>query len=65
MSDRPGGDNEVMVEMNTTPLIDVMLVLLVDASSLRFPFRPTAVKLKHAQSERQAADRAAGRSYAG
>ncbi|HKD22758.1 MAG TPA: biopolymer transporter ExbD, partial [Rhizomicrobium sp.] len=23
------GENEVMVEMNTTPLIDVMLVLLV------------------------------------
>src|SRR3989440_11935186 len=25
----PGGDQDVMVEMNTTPLIDVMLVLLV------------------------------------
>ena len=25
----PSGDQEVMVEMNTTPLIDVMLVLLV------------------------------------
>ncbi len=26
---KPGADPEVMVEMNTTPLIDVMLVLLV------------------------------------
>ena len=29
MSFSKGGDTEVMVEMNTTPLIDVMLVLLV------------------------------------
>jgi biopolymer transport protein ExbD len=28
-SDSPHGDPEVMLEMNTTPLIDVMLVLLV------------------------------------
>src|SRR5499427_6823244 len=26
---QPGGEQDVMVEMNTTPLIDVMLVLLV------------------------------------
>jgi biopolymer transport protein ExbD len=29
MSTPGGGDDEVMVEMNTTPLIDVMLVLLI------------------------------------
>ncbi|HZB91046.1 MAG TPA: biopolymer transporter ExbD [Stellaceae bacterium] len=26
---RPGGEDEVMIDINTTPLIDVMLVLLV------------------------------------
>ncbi|HXE56247.1 MAG TPA: biopolymer transporter ExbD, partial [Tepidisphaeraceae bacterium] len=40
----PGGDNEVMVEMNTTPLIDVMLVLLV-MLIVTIPIQTHAVKL--------------------
>ena len=39
-----GGDNEVMVEMNTTPLIDVMLVLLV-MLIITIPIQTHAVKL--------------------
>ncbi len=39
-----GGDNEVMVEMNTTPLIDVMLVLLV-MLIITLPIQTHAVKL--------------------
>ena len=40
----PSGDNEVMVEMNTTPLIDVMLVLLV-MLIVTIPIQTHAVKL--------------------
>lgn len=40
----PGGDDEVMVEMNTTPLIDVMLVLLV-MLIVTIPIQTHAVKL--------------------
>ena len=39
-----GGDDEVMVEMNTTPLIDVMLVLLV-MLIITIPVQTHAVKL--------------------
>ena len=38
------GDGEVMVEMNTTPLIDVMLVLLV-MLIITIPIQTNAVKL--------------------
>jgi biopolymer transport protein ExbD len=38
------GDDEVMVEMNTTPLIDVMLVLLV-MLIITIPIQTNAVKL--------------------
>jgi biopolymer transport protein ExbD len=41
---QPGGDQEVMVEMNTTPLIDVMLVLLV-MLIITIPVQTHAVKL--------------------
>ncbi len=40
----PDGDDEVMVEMNTTPLIDVMLVLLV-MLIMTLPIQTHAVKL--------------------
>ncbi|HEX3429994.1 MAG TPA: biopolymer transporter ExbD [Rhizomicrobium sp.] len=40
----PGGDQEVMVEVNTTPLIDVMLVLLV-MLIITIPIQTHAVKL--------------------
>src|SRR5215475_5044896 len=40
----PTGDQEVMVEMNTTPLIDVMLVLLV-MLIVTLPIQTHAVKL--------------------
>ena len=39
-----GGDGEVMVEMNTTPLIDVMLVLLT-LLIITLPIQTHAVKL--------------------
>ena len=39
-----GGEGEVMVEMNTTPLIDVMLVLLV-MLIITLPVQTNAVKL--------------------
>ncbi len=38
------GDNEPMVEMNTTPLIDVMLVLLI-MLIITIPIQTHAVKL--------------------
>ena len=38
------GENEVMVEMNTTPLIDVMLVLLI-MFIMSLPIQSHAVKL--------------------
>ena len=41
---QPGGDQDVMVEMNTTPLIDVMLVLLV-MLIITIPIQTHAVKL--------------------
>ena len=40
----PGGENEVLVDMNTTPLIDVMLVLLV-MLIVTIPIQTHAVKL--------------------
>jgi biopolymer transport protein ExbD len=40
----PNGEDEVMVEMNTTPLIDVMLVLLV-MLIITIPIQTHAVKL--------------------
>ena len=40
----PSGSDEVMVEMNTTPLIDVMLVLLV-MLIITIPIQTHAVKL--------------------
>lgn len=39
-----GGENEVMIEMNTTPLIDVMLVLLI-MLIITLPAPTHAVKL--------------------
>ncbi|HEY1613738.1 MAG TPA: biopolymer transporter ExbD [Rhizomicrobium sp.] len=39
-----GGENEVMVDINTTPLIDVMLVLLV-MLIITIPIQTHAVKL--------------------
>jgi len=39
-----GGEGEVMVEMNTTPLIDVLLVLLV-MLIITIPIQTNAVKL--------------------
>src|SRR5438552_4438012 len=41
---QPGGEQDVMVEMNTTPLIDVMLVLLV-MLIITIPIQTHAVKL--------------------
>jgi biopolymer transport protein ExbD len=41
---KSSGENEVMVEMNTTPLIDVMLVLLV-MLIITLPIQTHAVKL--------------------
>ena len=40
----PSGNDEVMVEMNTTPLIDVMLVLLV-MLIITIPIQTHAVKM--------------------
>lgn len=45
-----GGENEVMVEMNTTPLIDVMLVLLV-MLIITIPIQTHAVKLDLPQQQ--------------
>ncbi len=44
------GDSEVMVEMNTTPLIDVMLVLLI-MLIITIPIQTHAVKLDMPQGE--------------
>ncbi len=41
---KPGGDDEVMIDINTTPLIDVMLVLLV-MLIITIPVQTHAVKL--------------------
>lgn len=43
------GENEVMVEMNTTPLIDVMLVMLV-MLIITIPIQTHAVKLDMPQN---------------
>ena len=40
----PGGDDEVMIDMNTTPLIDVMLVLLIMFITT-IPIQTHAVKM--------------------
>ena len=45
-----GGEDEVMVEMNTTPLIDVMLVLLV-MLIITIPIQTHAVKLDLPQQQ--------------
>ena len=49
MSIGTGGDDEVMVEMNTTPLIDVMLVMLV-MLIITIPIQTHAVKLDMPQN---------------
>ncbi len=41
---QPGGDDQVMVDINTTPLIDVMLVLLI-MLIITIPIQTHAVKL--------------------
>jgi biopolymer transport protein ExbD len=41
---KPGGEDEVMIDINTTPLIDVMLVLLV-MLIITIPVQTHAVKL--------------------
>ena len=41
---KPGGSPEVMIDMNTTPLIDVMLVLLI-MLIITIPIQTHAVKL--------------------
>jgi len=41
---KPGGDDEVMIDINTTPLIDVMLVLLI-MLIITIPVQTHAVKL--------------------
>jgi len=41
---KPGGDSEVMVDINTTPLIDVMLVLLI-MLIITIPVQNHSVKL--------------------
>jgi biopolymer transport protein ExbD len=46
----PSGGDEVMVDMNTTPLIDVMLVLLV-MLIITIPIQTHAVKLDLPQSK--------------
>src|ERR1051326_462764 len=46
----PSGTDEVMVEMNTTPLIDVMLVLLV-MLIVTIPIQTHAVKLDLPQAQ--------------
>jgi biopolymer transport protein ExbD len=48
----PSGSDEVMVEMNTTPLIDVMLVLLV-MLIITIPIQTHAVKLDLPQQQNQ------------
>ncbi len=57
------GTQEVMVEMNTTPLIDVMLVLLV-MLIITLPIQTHAVKLDMPEVNVAAADvPAGGRQY--
>jgi len=47
---RPGGEDEVMIDINTTPLIDVMLVLLV-MLIITIPVQTHAVKLDMPQGQ--------------
>jgi len=44
VGDQGGGENEPMMEINTTPLIDVMLVLLI-MFIITIPIQTHAVKL--------------------
>ena len=53
------GEGEVMVEMNTTPLIDVMLVLLT-LLIITLPIQTHAVKLDMPSPNPNAADRHSG-----
>ena len=53
------GEGEVMVEMNTTPLIDVMLVLLT-LLIITLPIQTHAVKLDMPAPNADAADRHPG-----
>jgi biopolymer transport protein ExbD len=52
MSDGGGGDDEPMMDINTTPLIDVMLVLLI-MFIITLPVMTHAVKLDMPQSKNQ------------
>ena len=45
----PGGDDDVMVDINTTPLIDVMLVLLI-MLIITIPIQTHAVKMNMPQA---------------
>src|SRR5215469_402630 len=49
---KPGGDSEVMVDINTTPLIDVMLVLLI-MLIITIPVQTDAVKLDMPRDNQQ------------
>ena len=55
MSVGSGGEGEVMVEMNTTPLIDVMLVLLT-LLIITIPIQSHAVKLDMPQPNQKPPD---------
>jgi biopolymer transport protein ExbD len=50
VGDDGGGENEPMMEINTTPLIDVMLVLLI-MFIITIPIQTHAVKLDLPQSQ--------------
>ena len=50
VGDRGGGENEPMMEINTTPLIDVMLVLLI-MFIITIPIQTHAVKLDLPQAQ--------------
>ena len=50
VGDQGGGENEPMMEINTTPLIDVMLVLLI-MFIITIPIQTHAVKLDLPQSQ--------------
>ena len=50
---KPGGDDEVMIDINTTPLIDVMLVLLI-MLIITIPVQTHAVKLDMPRDNRAA-----------
>jgi biopolymer transport protein ExbD len=52
MEIKPGKSDEVMVEMNTTPLIDVLLVLLV-MLIITIPIQTHAVKLDNPPPNQQ------------